>query len=105
MRAHILAAILLASVSVAYAQEESEVIAPPTTAAPSAAAPIDQRVHWCEQYATWLVAMTQSGDPTPADVRQTHRLEIELNSCTIDPQGYERQTRIEAQRAVEIANG
>jgi hypothetical protein len=49
--------------------------------------------------------MTQSGDPTPADVRQTHRLEIELNSCTIDPQGYERQTRIEAQRAVEIANG
>jgi len=105
MRTHIIAAILLASATAAFAQDEREVIAPPSTAAPSAAAPIDRRADWCEEYATWLVAMTQTGDPSPADVRQTHRLEVELNSCTIDPQGYERQTRVEAQRAVEIANG
>ncbi|MGD9979368.1 MAG: hypothetical protein AB7H66_04245 [Hyphomonadaceae bacterium] len=105
MRTHIIAALLLASATGAFAQDEQNVIAPPATAAPSAAAPIDRRVAWCEEYATWLVAMTQTGDPTPADVRQTHRLEVELNSCTIDPQGYERQTRVEAQRAVEIANG
>ncbi|MGD9965002.1 MAG: hypothetical protein AB7T59_00615 [Hyphomonadaceae bacterium] len=105
MRPLLLAASLLASATFAYAQEGSDVIAPPTAPAPSAAASIDERTHWCEEYATWLVAMTQSDDPTPADVRQTHRLEIELNSCTIDPQGYERQTRVEAQRAVEIANG
>lgn len=104
MRTHIIAAILLASASVAYAQE-AQVIAPPTTAAPSASAPIGERTHWCEQYATWLVAMTQTGEPAPADVRQTHRLEVELNSCTIDPQGYERETRREAQLAVEFANG
>jgi hypothetical protein len=104
MRTQIIAAILLASAPVAVAQE-SEVIAPPTTQAPSAAAPIDQRAHWCEQYVTWLVAMTESGDPTPADVRETHHLEVELNSCTLDPQGYERQTRREAQLAVDIANG
>lgn len=104
MRTQIIAAILLASASVAVAQE-AEVIAPPTTAAPSASAPIDQRTHWCQQYAKWLVAMTQTNEPTPDDVRQTHRLEVELNSCVIDPQGYERETRREAQLAVETANG
>lgn len=102
MRTHIIAAILLASASVAVAQET--VIAPPASAAPSAAAPIEERADWCEAYATWLIAMTESDVPA-ADVRATHRLEVELNSCTIDPQGYERETRREAQRAVETANG
>lgn len=107
MRTHIIAAILLAGASVAYAQEEPEVLAPPTTAPPSAAAPIGDRSDWCEAYATWLVAMEDAArtPPTPADVRPTHRLEVELNSCTIDPQGYERETRREAQLAVETANG
>ncbi len=109
MRTHIIAAILLASASVAsvaYAQN-SEVIAPPTTAPPSAAASIGDRSEWCEAYATWLVAMEDAARPTtaPTDVRPTHRLEVELNSCTIDPQGYERETRREAQLAVETANG
>lgn len=105
MRTHVIAAVLLAFATTAFAQEDSDVIAPPATAAPSAAAPIDQRAEWCEEYATWLVAMTETGDPTPADVRATRRLEVELNSCTIDPQGYEREIRVEAQRAVEIAAG
>ena len=106
MRTHIIAAILLASASVAYAQE-SEVIAPPTTTPPSAAAPLGDRAEWCESYATWLVAMEDAARaaPMPSDVRATHRLEVELNSCTIDPQGYERETRREAQLAVETASG
>jgi hypothetical protein len=106
MRMHIIAAILLATASVAHAQE-TEVIAPPTTAPPSAAAPIGDRAEWCEAYATWLVAMEDAARaaPTPSDVRATHRLEVELNSCTIDPQGYERETRREAQLAVETASG
>ena len=105
MRTHIIAAFLLASASVAYAQEEPDVIAPPASAAPTAAAPIDARAQWCEDYTTWLVAMTNVETPPPADARPTQRLEVEMNSCTIDPQGYERETRVEAQRAVEIANG
>lgn len=106
MRTPIIAATLLASASMAHAQE-TEVIAPPTAAPPNAAAPIGDRAEWCEDYATWLVAMEDAAGttPTPSDVRPTHRLEVELNSCTIDPQGYERETRREAQRAVETANG
>jgi hypothetical protein len=101
MRPQIVAAFLLVSAPVAFAQE---VIAPPAEEAPAATAPIDERADWCEDYATWLMAMT-APTPAPADARPTHRLEVELNSCTIDPQGYERETRLEAQRAVEIANG
>jgi hypothetical protein len=106
MRTHIIAATLLASASAAHAQE-SEVIAPPTTAPPNATAPIGDRSEWCEAYATWLVAMEDAARtaPMPSDVRATHRLEVELNSCTIDPQGYERETRREAQLAVETASG
>jgi hypothetical protein len=102
MRTHIIAAFLLATAPIALAQEP---IAPPEKEAPAANAPIEQRVDWCEAYATWLVAMTPAQKPTAADLRATHRLEVELNSCTIDPQGYERETRLEAQRAIETAIG
>jgi hypothetical protein len=105
MRPHIIAAFLLASSSLAFAQEAQEVIAPPANAAPTAAAPIADRVAWCEDYATWLVAMTEAAPPAARDARPTHRLEVEMNTCTIDPQGYERETRVEAQRALETANG
>ena len=105
MRTHIIAALLLASASAAYGQETPSVIAPPTAAAPEAAAPVAERSAWCEAYVTWLVAMKDAGAPAPSDVRPTHALEVELNSCTIDPSGYERETRREAQIAVETANG
>jgi hypothetical protein len=105
MRTHVIAAFLLASAPMAFAQEEPEVIAPPARAAPAATAPIDDRANWCEDYATWLVAMTPSETPAPAEARPTQRLEVELNSCTIDPQGYERETRAEADHAVEVASG
>ncbi len=102
MRTHVIAAFLLASAPMAFAQE---VVAPPTQAAPLASAPIDERAEWCTAYATWLVQMTPSETPAPAEARPTQRLEVELNSCTIDPQGYERETRAEAEHAVEVASG
>jgi hypothetical protein len=102
MRTHIIAAFLLASVPMAFAQE---VVAPPAEPAPTASATIDERADWCEAYATWLVEMTSAEAPAPAEARPTQRLEVELNSCTIDPQGYERETRAEADHAVEVASG
>ena len=102
MRTHIIAAFLLASAPMAFAQD---VVAPPAQAAPQATAPIDERAEWCAAYATWLVEMTPSETPAPVHARPTQRLEVELNSCTIDPQGYERETRAEADHAVEVASG
>ncbi len=104
MRTHILAAILLSYASVAAAQE---VVAPPATPAPAATAPLDQRAAWCDQYATWLIEMSDatSSAAVPADVRPTQRLEVELNACKLDPQDYERDTRAEADLAVETAQG
>ena len=103
MRTHIIAAFLMMSAPVAWAQE---VVAPPAEAAPTANAPIEERAEWCSDYATWLVAMTPNTQGVaPADVRQTQHLEVELNSCKIDPQQYERETRAEADHAVEVAAG
>lgn len=103
MRSPIIAAFLLASAPAALAQE---VIAPPAEEAPAAAAPIEERANWCDKYATWLVAITPAPNaPAPADVRQSQRLEVEMNSCKVDPQLYERDTRAEADAAVEIAQG
>lgn len=103
MRTHIIAAFLFASSPLAWAQE---VIAPPAQPAPTANAPVDERAAWCDAYATWLVEMTPTRTgATPPDVRDTQRLEVELNSCKIDPQSYERETRAEADYAVEVASG
>lgn len=105
MRTHILAAILLSYASAAAAQD---VVAPPATPAPTANAPLDERAAWCDQYATWLVEMTDATSQAaaaPADVRPTQRLEVELNACKLDPQDYERDTRAEADLTVETTQG
>lgn len=103
MRTHISAAFLLVSShAAAFAQD---VIAPPTAAAPTASAPIEERANWCDEYASWLIAMTPRTQAAPTDVRQSQHLEVELNACKIDPQQYERETRAEADAAVEIAQG
>ncbi|MEZ5961505.1 MAG: hypothetical protein R3C30_13940 [Hyphomonadaceae bacterium] len=103
MRPHILAAFLLVCAPGAFAQQ---VIAPPAEAAPAATSPIEERTEWCDAYATWLIAMTPAPrGAAPADVRQSQHLEVELNACKIDPQQYERQTRAEADYAVEVAQG
>lgn len=99
MRSLIIAASALAFGQVASAQE---VIAPPVQLAPTATAPVDERTQWCDAYATWLVAM---GENTASDEQQSQHLQVELNSCRIDPQQYERETRAEADAAVEIAQG
>jgi hypothetical protein len=96
MRALILASVL-ALASAARAQPLPE---RPDTPAPAASAPIEQRQAWCQQYAAWFVAHTPQGDQAP-DARATHRFEVELNSCTLDPQAYERQTIAEAARTTE----
>lgn len=103
MRTHIIAAFLLASAPAVWAQE---LIAPPQEAAPTATAPFDERAEWCNDYASWLVAMTLSTERSaPNDVRESQHLEVELNSCKIDPQEYERATRAEADQAVATAAG
>lgn len=103
MRTHIIALFLLASAPAAFAQE---VVAPPAEPAPEATAPIETRSDWCDQYASWFVAITPATrGAAPADVRASQRLEVEMNSCKIDPRQYERETRAEADRAVEVAQG
>lgn len=64
----------------------------PATAAPAAGAPVEQRQAWCQQYAAWFVSHTPPVQGEAPDARATHRFEVELNSCTLDPQAYERQT-------------
>lgn len=103
MRTHIIAALLLAFGSAAAAQE---VVAPPAAPAPAASAPFAERAQWCDAYATWLLALTSaSQDAALADVRETQRIEVEINACKLDPQDYERQTRAEADLAIETAQG
>lgn len=102
MRSLIVATVLLVSSPVAFAQD---VLAPPAQAAPTASAPIQERADWRDTYASWLVAMTPRAQGAPADVRQSQHLEVELNACKLDPQQYERETRAEADAAVETAQG
>ncbi len=103
MRTLVAAAFLLAFTPVAFAQD---VAAPPSQPAPSATAPIEERAEWCDRYASWLIALTpDSKRPGPVDVRDNRRFEVELNYCKLDPREYERQTRTEADRAVETASG
>ncbi len=99
MRTLIVAAFTLASSQVASAQE---VIAPPVETAPAATAPVEERTTWCDAYATWLIAI-EGFDAS--DAQQSQHLQVELNSCRIDPQQYERETRAEAGAAVETAQG
>mgnify|MGYP001204077355 CR=1 FL=1 len=99
MRTLILAAFTLACSHAAFAQE---VIAPPAEPAPAANASADERTTWCEEYATWLLAMTENA---ASEAQQSQHPQVELNSCRIDPQQYERETRAQADAAVETAQG
>jgi hypothetical protein len=97
MRALILAS-LLGFASAAIAQPLPE---RPDTPAPAASAPVEQRQAWCGQYAAWFVSHTPDAGEAP-DARATHRVEVEMNSCTPDPQAYERQTIAELARTTEV---
>jgi hypothetical protein len=78
---------------------------PPAQAPPAATAPIEQREDWCQTYAAWFVASMPAEGETPADVRETQRIETELNSCKLDPPEYRRQTTAELEQAAEIEAG
>lgn len=97
MRALLLAsAITLSSVAMAEPLPER-----PDTPAPAASAPIQQRQAWCQQYAAWFVSHTPPAQGDAPDARATHRFEVELNSCTLNPQAYERQTVAEVNTTTE----
>jgi hypothetical protein len=72
----------------------------PDTPAPAASAPVEQRQAWCGQYAAWFVSHTPEAGAAQG-ARATHRVEVEMNSCTPDPQAYERQTLAELTRTTE----
>lgn len=96
MRNLVYATFLIASASTAaLAQVDDKRPAEP---APIAAAPFEAREAWCQDYVAWFVGETPVARPAPADVRPTHRLEVELNSCKLDPREYERQTLAELPR-------
>lgn len=65
-------------------------------ATPSASASADARASWCERYVPSVVA--EASADLPPDVRPTHLMEVEFNSCTLDPQDYARQTAAEGRR-------
>ncbi|GAM99768.1 hypothetical protein U91I_03423 [alpha proteobacterium U9-1i] len=89
MRTHIIAAILLASASTASAQTAPE---RPIAAPPAVNASFEQRNDWCQKYAEWYVSRVPDKEPTPADVRPTHRLEVEVQFCQPNPPEYQRLT-------------
>lgn len=70
----------------------------PDAPAPAASAAFDARETWRRHYTNRFVGVTSAARPEPADVRPNHRLEVEFNSCKLDPQDYERQTRAEIPR-------
>ncbi len=96
MRNLVYATFLVACASTAaLAQLESK---RPAAPAPAASAPFEVREAWCQDYTAWFVGIVPAARPAPADVRDTHRLEVELNSCKLDPRQYERETLAEIPR-------
>jgi hypothetical protein len=102
MRALLISSIAMFATT-ALAQEAPE---RPSEAAPQATASFEAREAWCLDYAHWFVATTPAPEVHPADVAPNHRFEVELNSCKLDPQAYERDTLAEiAQSAEEQVSG
>lgn len=62
--------------------------------APSADAPLEMRQAWCVMRVSALTA-DDSMEALPDDVRASQHFETELNYCKLDPQEYDRQTRVE----------
>jgi hypothetical protein len=68
---------------------------PPLGSAPPANAPYEERAAWSERYVTWFIAQTAPEGPLPPDVAPTHEYMVEFNTCVLDPETYERQTKAE----------
>jgi hypothetical protein len=67
--------------------------------APAVSAPFSVREAWCQKYAFWVVSQLYDGVRTSAEARPTQQFENEFNSCKLDPEEYERQTRAETSQA------
>ena len=63
--------------------------------APAPTASYETRAAWSERYVLWFISQTDEQASWASDIDATHRFEIEFNSCVLDPQTYERQTREE----------
>jgi len=70
----------------------------PISSAPPASAPYDVRAAWSSDYVTWFILQRPQEGASPADVRSTHRFELEFEICVMDPQKYERETQSELQQ-------
>jgi hypothetical protein len=94
MRNLIYASVLLASTSTGAAAQAP--LSRPALPPPEATAAFAEREDWCQNYAAWYVSRAPS-TPTKssADVRDTQRIENEINYCKLDPKEYERQTLAE----------
>jgi hypothetical protein len=66
---------------------------------PPASAPFAVREAWCQKYSFWVVSHLHYGVEASAEARPTQQFENEFNSCKLDPEEYERQTRVEASQA------
>lgn len=68
----------------------------PALPAPEATAVFEVRENWCQGYAAWYASSVPSTPSNPsADVRDTQRIENEINYCKLDPKEYERLTLAE----------
>ncbi|MEZ6022339.1 MAG: hypothetical protein R3C16_02750 [Hyphomonadaceae bacterium] len=76
----------------------------PPAPAPQADAPYAARAVWCRDYAAWVVTHMPAEEELPPDLRATHRVEVEMQSCTPDPQEYERVTIAELSAQPERPN-
>ena len=72
------------------------ILARPDESAPPSTAPYEERAAWSERYVAWYLTQAPSlAGAAPSDVDATHRYEVEFNTCVLDPQEYERDTRVE----------
>lgn len=61
--------------------------------APPSSAPVEEKYNWCSVRVAGVIAITPIDESTfPEDVRPTHLHEVEMVSCVLDPQEYERAT-------------
>lgn len=99
MKNFVRAVSLLAALTVAAPSFAQEFTRPEPATAPAAAAQYDDRANWCDRYVSWFLSVAPAAEGKPADIRATHQYEVEFNSCILNPQEYEQQTRVDADAA------
>lgn len=67
----------------------------PREPAPHKTASMEERADWSERYVAWFISQTPEETLLPDDVSPSHRYEVELAYCKLDPQQYEQETSAE----------